>query len=73
VIVVLLGDPYFGRPVGAIPTSKVFTLCHENDIVCTTAHDGDFTTHLNYVNDAPAAAEFIVDMATQWFNKFFKR
>jgi cutinase len=61
VVVVLFGDPDYGQAVGTVPTSKVDSICHPRDIICTKT--GDFTTHLTYDVDAPAAVQFIVSKA----------
>lgn len=56
--VVVFGDPYNNKAVGTIPTSKVKSICHAQDIVCTGL--GGYTTHLTYGNDAATAAAFVV-------------
>ncbi|CAD6441405.1 271631ca-8155-4618-879a-dd8ae6293e82 [Sclerotinia trifoliorum] len=56
--VVMFGDPDNGKAVGTVPTSKVLSICHDQDIVCTGS--GWFTTHLTYSTNAQAASDFIV-------------
>ncbi|PQE04585.1 hypothetical protein CJF32_00009448 [Rutstroemia sp. NJR-2017a WRK4] len=56
--VVVFGDPDRGQAVGTVATSKVDSICHAQDIICTGS--GGFETHLTYGDDAPAAASFIV-------------
>jgi cutinase len=56
--VIVFGDPDRGQAVGTVATSKVDSICHAQDIICTGS--GGFETHLTYGDDAPAAASFIV-------------
>ncbi|KAF7906579.1 hypothetical protein EAF00_000858 [Botryotinia globosa] len=56
--VVVFGDPNYGQAVGTVPSSKVLSICHDRDIICTGS--GGFTTHLTYSNDASTASAFIV-------------
>ncbi|KAM0320124.1 hypothetical protein ACHAO8_000719 [Botrytis cinerea] len=56
--VVMFGDPDYGQAVGTVPSSKVLSICHDQDIICTGS--GGFTTHLTYSDDAPTASAFIV-------------
>ncbi|KAJ8069602.1 hypothetical protein OCU04_000040 [Sclerotinia nivalis] len=56
--VVMFGDPDNGQAVGTVPTSKVLSICHNQDIICTKL--GWFTTHLTYSEDAQTASDFIV-------------
>ncbi|QSZ35346.1 hypothetical protein DSL72_008216 [Monilinia vaccinii-corymbosi] len=56
--VVVFGDPDNGQAVGNVASSKVWSICHEYDIVCSGF--GAFVTHLTYVNDVPTASAFIV-------------
>ncbi|KAG9244352.1 cutinase, partial [Calycina marina] len=57
VAVVVFGDPYRGQAVGTVPTAKVLSICHDQDIICTGS--GGFLTHLTYGIDAVTAATFI--------------
>ncbi|EPE30730.1 alpha/beta-Hydrolase [Glarea lozoyensis ATCC 20868] len=60
--VVIFGDPNYGSAVGTIPASKVKVFCHTGDNIC----EGGITVtsaHLNYKNDAPAAAKFVASLA----------
>ncbi|KAF2786604.1 carbohydrate esterase family 5 protein [Melanomma pulvis-pyrius CBS 109.77] len=56
--VVVFGDPKRGQSFGSIPTAKTLTICHSGDNIC---EGGIVVTsaHLNYQNDAPAAATFV--------------
>jgi cutinase len=56
--VVNFGDPNGGRALSKIPSSKVLTVCHSGDNIC---EGGSNITgaHLNYQQDAPAAAQFV--------------
>jgi cutinase len=56
--VVNFGDPNGGRALSKIPSSKVLTVCHSGDNIC---EGGSSITaaHLNYQQDAPAAAQFV--------------
>jgi cutinase len=56
--VVNFGDPNGGRALSKIPSSKVLTVCHSGDNIC---EGGSSITaaHLNYQQDAPAAATFV--------------
>lgn len=40
--VVVFGDPNYGKAVGTVATSKVLSVCHAQDIICTGS--GGFTT-----------------------------
>lgn len=40
--VVVFGDPNYGQAVGTVPSSKVLSICHDQDIICTGS--GGFTT-----------------------------
>lgn len=40
--VVMFGDPDYGQAVGTVPSSKVLSICHDQDIICTGS--GGFTT-----------------------------
>ena len=62
VTVVMFGDPDYGQNVGTVPNSRVDSICHPRDIICTKT--GDFTTHLTYDQDAAAAAAFIVSKSS---------
>ncbi|KAF7878821.1 hypothetical protein EAF04_000024 [Stromatinia cepivora] len=57
--VIMFGDPDNGQAVGTVPTSKVLSICHDQDIICTGL--GWFTTHLTYSEDAQTASDFIVN------------
>lgn len=59
-LVVVFGDPFNGRAVGTVSSSKVKNICHDQDIICTGS--GGFATHLNYGNDAAAAANFVINL-----------
>ncbi|KAH8601762.1 cutinase-domain-containing protein [Bisporella sp. PMI_857] len=56
--VVVFGDPFRGDAVGTVASSKVDSICHDLDVVCTGF--GGFITHLTYGNDAAAASAFVV-------------
>jgi len=60
--VVIFGDPFNGTAVGTVDPSKVLIFCHPGDDICL---NGISITeeHLNYSNDVPAAAQFIVGKA----------
>lgn len=54
----IFGDPKNGDAVGDIPADKVKIICHDGDLIC----DGSVVVlppHLNYQQDAPAAAQFV--------------
>ncbi|KAF2845080.1 carbohydrate esterase family 5 protein [Plenodomus tracheiphilus IPT5] len=56
--VVVFGDPKRGQSFGSITASKIRTICHTGDNIC----EGGTTitaAHLNYQQDAPAAATFV--------------
>ncbi|ROV87664.1 hypothetical protein VSDG_09648 [Cytospora chrysosperma] len=56
--VLIFGDPDNGEAVGDIPDDKVHVICHALDGICL--HLGIITPqHLNYQEDAPAAAEWV--------------
>ncbi|KAH7377397.1 cutinase-domain-containing protein [Pyrenochaeta sp. MPI-SDFR-AT-0127] len=56
--VVVFGDPKRGQSFGSITSSKTLTICHTGDNIC---EGGSSITaaHLNYQQDAPAAATFV--------------
>lgn len=58
ILVVVFGDPNYGTAVGAVPSSKVRSFCHAQDVICTKS--GGYTTHLNYNIDAATASAFVV-------------
>ncbi|KAH8588954.1 putative cutinase [Bisporella sp. PMI_857] len=60
--VVVFGDPKNGTAVGTVPASKTLVICHKGDNIC---EHGIIVSdpHLNYSNDAPTAASFIVQQA----------
>jgi cutinase len=53
----VFGDPFRGRAVGSIPSSKVLSICHPLDIICNGY--GTMDTHLTYSIDAATVAAFI--------------
>lgn len=56
--VVVFGDPDRGQSLGNIASSKVLTICHDNDKIC----DGTATVtsdHLNYQKDVGTAGAFV--------------
>ncbi|KAF2706626.1 carbohydrate esterase family 5 protein [Pleomassaria siparia CBS 279.74] len=56
--VLVFGDPKNGTAFGSITASKTKVICHSGDNIC---EGGIIVTaaHLNYQNDAPAAATFV--------------
>jgi cutinase len=59
--VVVFGDPKRGQSFGSIASSKIRTICHSGDNIC---EGGTSITaaHLNYQQDAPAAATFVAGL-----------
>jgi len=57
--VVIFGDPDDGTPTGNIPAAKVDTFCHVGDDICLGG-DLILPPHLDYGENTPAAAGFIV-------------
>jgi cutinase len=55
----VFGDPFNGRAIGTVPSSKVISVCHNQDIICTGS--GGFDTHLTYGQDAGTVASFIAN------------
>lgn len=56
--VMIFGDPNDGDAVGTVPKEKVTVICHDGDKIC----DGSLIVtpdHLNYQDDAKAAADII--------------
>ncbi|KAF5365231.1 hypothetical protein D9758_005409 [Tetrapyrgos nigripes] len=56
--VVIFGDPKRDQAISGISASEIDIICHDGDNIC----DGGIiiaAPHLNYQNDAPAAAQFI--------------
>ncbi|THV05718.1 carbohydrate esterase family 5 protein, partial [Dendrothele bispora CBS 962.96] len=56
--VVIFGDPKRDQPISGIPSNRIDIICHTGDNIC----DGGIIVaapHLNYQQDAPAAAQFI--------------
>jgi cutinase len=54
----VFGDPFNGQAVGSVPSSKVISICHDGDIICTGS--GGSAQHLNYDQDAGKVAQYIV-------------
>ncbi|KAI0997243.1 hypothetical protein K3495_g10943 [Podosphaera aphanis] len=55
---VLFGDPFLNKTLGRIPSSRVLSICHDEDIICKGYGDG--AAHSTYGNDSRAAADFVV-------------
>ncbi|KAH7389744.1 cutinase-domain-containing protein [Phaeosphaeria sp. MPI-PUGE-AT-0046c] len=59
--VLVFGDPKRGQSFGSIPSSRIRTICHDGDNIC----EGGVSiqpAHLNYQQDAPAAAAFVAGL-----------
>lgn len=62
--VMLFGDPLLSEALPNVTQDKIDNICHDGDLICEDGGVLVSLQHLNYQDDAQAAAEFIASKVT---------
>lgn len=63
--IVAFGDPFNGQAFQGVDASKVKEFCGSSDSLCARGGANGSGSHLDYGNDATAAAQFIAGIVGQ--------